>query len=183
MSAPLGVIDSLGMLGVTAGLPEQVAAAATRSMGLSGLPNAEDVENVVVLGMGGSGIAGDVVLGVAGPFLAVPLTVVKSYTLPAFVGPASLVIAVSFSGDTEETIEAAGEALAAQAQLVVVCGGGRLAELARRAEVPMVAVPQDIPVPRAAIGAMSVPLLMILEGTGLFHGSSGWIDSAVAQLE
>lgn len=182
MSA-LGAVDSLGMLGVTAGLPEQVAAAASRSQGLAGLPNAEDVENVVILGMGGSGIAGDVVLGVAGPFLAVPLTVVKSYTVPAFIGPATLVVAVSFSGDTEETVEAAGEALAAQSQLVVVSGGGRLAELARRAEVPQVSVPQDIPVPRAAIGAMSVPLLMILEGAGLFHGASRWVEAAVAQLE
>jgi glucose/mannose-6-phosphate isomerase len=179
----LGSIDSLGMLGATSGLPEQVAAAAARSSGLEGLPDAEDVENVVVLGMGGSGIAGDVVLGVAGPFLAVPLTVVKSYTAPAFVGPATLVVAVSFSGDTEETIEAAGEALAAQAALVVVAGGGRLGELARRAGVPYVPVPQDIGVPRAAIGAMSVPLLMILEGAGLFHGVARWVDLAVSQLE
>lgn len=179
----LGEIDSLGMLGATAGLPEQVAAAAERSCGLVGLPEAESIENVVVLGMGGSGIAGDVVLGVAGPVLAVPLTVVKSYTAPAFLSPATLVIAVSFSGDTEEIVEAAGEALAAQAQLVVVCGGGRLAELARRAEVPRVSVPQDIPAPRAAIGAMAVPLLMILEGSGLFHGATRWVDLAVKQLE
>ncbi len=184
MSGPaLGALDSLGMLAASAGLPEQVRAAAELSAGLDGLPAAENVENVVVLGMGGSGIAGDVVLGVAGPFLAVPLTVVKSYTAPAFVGPATLVVAVSFSGDTEETVEAAGEAQAAQAALVVVAGGGRLAELARRAEVPFVGVPTSIPVPRAAIGAMSVPLLMILEGVGLFHGVRRWVDLAVAQLE
>lgn len=179
----LGKLDSLGMLAATAGLPEQVAAAARRAGGLEGLPDACNVENVVILGMGGSGIAGDVVAGVAGPFLAVPLTVVKSYTAPAFVGSATLVIAVSFSGDTEETVEAAGEALAAQATLVVVAGGGRLGELARRAEVPFVAVPSDIPAPRAAIGAMSVPLLMILEGAGLFHGARRWVDLAVDQLQ
>lgn len=182
-AAALGALDSMGILGATAGLAEQVAAAARASSGLAGLPDGKSVENVVVLGMGGSGIAGDVALGVAGPFLAVPLTVVKSYTAPAFVGPATLVIAVSFSGDTEETVEAATEALESQAKLVVVSGGGELATLARRAEVPMVAVPQDIPVPRAAIGAMAVPVLMILEGAGLFHGAFRWVAMAVEQLE
>ncbi|MGH9074486.1 MAG: bifunctional phosphoglucose/phosphomannose isomerase, partial [Acidimicrobiales bacterium] len=175
-------LDSTGMLEAAAGLPDQVAEAAERASGVAGLPDRETVENVVVLGMGGSGIAGDVLLGVAGPYLPVPLTVVKSYTTPAFVGPGSLVFAVSFSGDTEETVEAAGEALGAQAKLVVVTGGGQLAELARRADVPLVPVPTDIPQPRAAIGAMATPLLVMLEDIGLYPGASRWVELAVAQL-
>ncbi len=73
------------------------------------------IENVVVIGMGGSGMAGDVVSAVAAPLLAVPVLVVKSYECPAFVGPESLVFAVSASGDTEETIQAASDAAAAGA--------------------------------------------------------------------
>src|ERR1039458_8281214 len=106
-----GVLDTLGMFEVTAGLPEQAAGAVGAAHGLDGLPEREYVENVVVLGMGGSGLAGDVMVAVAGPFVPVPITVVKSYDLPDFVGRGSLVFAISFSGNTEETVEAAGEAV------------------------------------------------------------------------
>lgn len=177
-----GALDTEGMLEATAGLPEQVADAARRASGVPGLPDHEAVENVVVLGMGGSGIAGDVLQAVAGPYLPVPVTVVKSYTPPAFVGPGTLVFAISFSGDTEETVEAAGEALAQQGRLVVVTGGGELGELAERAKAPMVEVPPGLPEPRAALGAMAVPLLVMLEDIGLFPGAAGWVQLAVSQL-
>ena len=100
-------IDTQGIVDATASLPEQVADAAIAARGLQGLPDHDLVENVVVLGMGGSGIAGDILVAAAAPFMAVPVVVVKSYELPAFVGEGSLVFAISFSGDTEETVEAA----------------------------------------------------------------------------
>jgi len=83
-----------------------VEAAAVDARGVVGLPSRDQIENVVVLGMGGSGIAGDVVVAAAAPFMSVPVTVVKGYELPDFVGASSLVFAMSFSGDTEETLEA-----------------------------------------------------------------------------
>ena len=140
-----GVLDTLGMFEVTAGLPEQVAAAVGAAHGLDGLPEREYVENVVVLGMGGSGLAGDVMVAVAGPFVPVPITVVKSYDLPDFVGRGSLVFAISFSGNTEETVEAAGEAANAGASLVAVTAGGELGRLADEWGAPVVAVPTDHP--------------------------------------
>ena len=115
-------IDSQGMLAATAALPEQVAAAAERAAGVSGLPSVDDVNSVVVLGMGGSGIAGDIMASVAGPFMPVPVLVAKSYELPAFVGEGTLVFAVSFSGNTEETVEATTEAAVQGAKIVVVSG-------------------------------------------------------------
>src|ERR1041384_6700784 len=101
-------LDSVGMWDAAAGLPEQVADASSSCVieHAARWPAHDDIENVVVLGMGGSGIAGDILLAAAGPFMAVPAVVVKSYTLPAFVTENSLVIAVSYSGNTEETIEA-----------------------------------------------------------------------------
>ena len=129
-------VDSLGMFERTAAFPEQVAAAVGAARDLDGLPDHAYVENVVVLGMGGSGIAGDVMVAVAGPFLPVPVTVVKSYDLPDFVGRGSLVFAISFSGDTEETVEAAGEAADAGASLVAVTSGGELARLAEEWGAP-----------------------------------------------
>ena len=145
VAGPAGVLDTLGMFEVTAGLPEQVAAAVGAAHGLDGLPEREYVENVVVLGMGGSGLAGDVMVAVAGPFVPVPITVVKSYDLPDFVGRGSLVFAISFSGNTEETVEAAGEAANAGASLVAVTAGGELGRLAEEWGAPVVPVPTDHP--------------------------------------
>ena len=81
-------IDSLDMWAATAGLPEQVEAAVSAARGVNALPLHERVENVVVLGMGGSGIAGDVLVAVAAPFMPVPVTVVKGYVPPTTSVPA-----------------------------------------------------------------------------------------------
>src|SRR3954471_9571665 len=113
------LLDSAGMWDVTAHLPEQVFDASVAARGLDGLPNRERIEHIVVLGMGGSGIAGDVLAAAAGPFLPVPVIVSKGYETPAFVSENSLVFAVSFSGNTEETLEAASAAAVEGAHLVL----------------------------------------------------------------
>jgi glucose/mannose-6-phosphate isomerase len=176
-------IDTEGMLAATLGLPEQVATAAGAGRGLEGLPAREMVENVVVLGMGGSGVAGDLLLATAAPFMAVPVVVVKGYTPPAFVGEGTLVFAVSFSGNTEETLEAATEAAVQGSTVVCVTGGGELATRAEGWGAPVIPVPSGIPQPRAGIGAMAIPPLVVLEEIGLFPGASEWIRLAVDQLK
>jgi glucose/mannose-6-phosphate isomerase len=170
------------MFDLTAGLPEQVQTAAANARGIDGLPDRTTVEHVVVLGMGGSGIAGDILTAAAGPFMSVPVTVTKSYELPAFVGEGSLVFAVSCSGNTEETIEAATEAAMQGAKIVAVTQGGELAKLAAGWGAPVVTVP-DIAQPRAALGALAIPPLVVLEDIGLFPGATQWIDLALAQLQ
>ena len=132
--------------------------------------------------MGGSGFAGDVLAAAAAPFMPVPVTVVKGYQPPDYVGTGSLVFAVSFSGDTEETLEAAAGAFEAGASLVVVAGGGALVSLAGEWDVPVVPVPAGIPQPRAALGALAIPPLVLLEEIGLFPGALQWVDQAVDQL-
>lgn len=175
-------LDSLGMFEAAAAFPEQVESAVAGGRGLDGLPDHDYVENIVVLGMGGSGIAGDVMIAVAGPFLPVPVTVVKSYAVPDFVGSATLVFAISFSGDTEETVEAAGEAYAAGARVVAVTGGGELGRMADEHGGPRIPVPTTLPQPRAALGWMVVPPLIVLEELGLFPGAAQWVSLAVDQL-
>ena len=177
-----GRLDTQDMWAATSSLPEQVGQAVSAAADLDGLPRREGIENVVVLGMGGSGIAGDILLAAAGPFMAVPVVVVKSYTLPAFVGEGSLVFAISFSGNTEETIEAASEAAVQGARIVAVTSGGELGKLASSWGSPVVPVPDTIPQPRAALGAMSIPPLVVLEQVGLFPGAGQWIQLAVDQL-
>lgn len=174
-------LDSLGMWEATASLPEQVAAAAATAAGCAPV-DGSGVRQVVVLGMGGSGIAGDVLAAVAGPRMAVPVVVVKDYAVPASVGPGSLVFAVSFSGDTEEVLAAADQAWAAGARVVAVTGGGELARRAAGHGAPVVPVPGTIPQPRAALGALAVPALVVLEGAGLLPGASALVAAAHDQL-
>jgi glucose/mannose-6-phosphate isomerase len=176
-------LDSQDMFGVTAAFPEQVEAAASATGGLEGLPGHDDIDSVLVTGMGGSGIAGDLVAAVSSPFLPVPMVVSKGYAPPGFVSPGTLCFAVSFSGNTEETIEAAQAAVAAGARVVAVCRGGELGELAREWGVPHVPIPEGIPQPRAGLGALAIPMLTVLERVGLFPGASAWVDAAVAQLK
>jgi glucose/mannose-6-phosphate isomerase len=177
------VLDTQGLWDAAAHLPEQVAAAARQATDISGLPRSASLANVVVLGMGGSGIAGDIFEATAGPDLQVPVSVAKSYCVPGFVGPASLVFAVSFSGDTEETVQAAQAALSRGAAVVAVTSGGQLAKLAESWRVPAVPVPASIPQPRAGVGAMAIPLLVVAEDLGLLPGARRSIDRAVAQLQ
>jgi glucose/mannose-6-phosphate isomerase len=175
-------IDTLGMWDATMAFPEQVEAAAAQELDFSRLPAHDEIENIVILGMGGSGIVGDVVLSVAGPFMATPIVVCKSYEPPSFAGPTTLCIALSYSGDTEETVEAAQTAALAGARMVVVAGGGELARLGESWDATVFGLPDGIPKPRAGLGAMAVPLLLALEHVGLFPGGRGWIDLAVEQL-
>lgn len=175
-------LDTQGMFEAAAGLPEQVFDAAARARGIDGLPARERVEHVVVLGMGGSGVAGDVLAATAGPFLPVPVVVSKGYELPAFVGEGSLVFAISFSGNTEETVEAASAAAVEGASIVAVTQGGELGRLARSWGAPVIDVPRSIPQPRAGIGALAIPALAVLEQIGLFPGAQQWIDLAIEQL-
>jgi glucose/mannose-6-phosphate isomerase len=181
--ASVEILDSQGMFEATAGLPEQVEAAAAAARGLDGLPDGSSVEHVVVLGMGGSGIAGNILEAAAGPLLPVPVEVVKSYECPAYVGESSLVFAISCSGDTEETLQTASDAALQGASVVAITTGGELGRLAARWGSPVIGVPTTLPQPRTAVGAMAIPPLVVLSEIGLFRGGTHWIDLAVDQLK
>ncbi len=171
-------LDTDGMWEAALGLAEQVARGADAAAAVPP-PPAAGISSVMALGMGGSGIGNDVLAAIAAPTLAVPVVVGKDYELPAFVGPSTLVFAASFSGNTEETLAAAAEALERGARVVAITGGGRLADLVST----VVPVPRDIPHPRAAIGAMTVAPLVVLEAMGLLPGARAQIAAAVRQLE
>ena len=174
-------MDTLGFLDAVRSLPEQFGAGveAASSVDLSPLGDAP-IERVVVCGMGGSGISGDVLAAVAAPAAPVPVTVVKGYELPAFVGPESLVFAISYSGGTEETLEAAGAAVAAGARLVAVCSGGELASLAGGAGAPVVGCPGGF-MPRAALGHLATPLFVVLDRLVVLPGATRQVEAAAAR--
>ncbi len=182
-TAGAGRLDSLGMFNAAATLGDQVRNAAEAARSVDGLPSAEGITSVVVAGMGGSGIGGDFTAAVCGPALDVPVVVPKGYEIPRFVGPDTLIFCVSFSGNTEETIQVAHKAIDRGARTVMITSGGELGELAERHGVPCVPIDAAIPMPRAGIGAVSIPPLVILERLGLLPGISEQIATAADHLD
>jgi glucose/mannose-6-phosphate isomerase len=175
--------DSLNFLDAVAGLPEQLAAAHEAAAGVhaDALPKADSIRNIVVLGMGGSGISGDVVAAAFNDEVPVPIHVFKQIRTPAFVGPNTLAFAVSYSGGTEETLSMARSAAAQGAQLVAISRGGELAGIARDAGGLHFECPSGF-LPRAAIGALVAPLCTVLYRMGLAPGAHAMLMKAQAQL-
>ncbi|MGD1011024.1 MAG: bifunctional phosphoglucose/phosphomannose isomerase [Acidimicrobiales bacterium] len=174
--------DTQDMLAATAGLPEQLEASASHAAEVQGLPSAQGLRSIVVLGMGGSGVAGEIVHAIGKDQLSLPVVLVGDYSLPQFVGPSTLVFAVSFSGETEETLEASEAALARGARFIAVTGGGRLAKLAAANGAPVFLTEKGIPQPRAGVATTTAPLLVALERLGLLEGMTPAIGAAVNQL-
>ncbi len=137
--AAMARADTQGMLGFVARFADQVGEGWRISRGLTlpwGSPH-----SVALLGMGGSAIGGDLVKGIYGDRITVPFEIVRGYELPAWVGPDTLVIASSKSGDTEETLSALQSALERRCPVVAVSTGGAIATVARAAGLPFAAFP------------------------------------------
>ncbi len=176
-------LDTLGMWDAMMGLPEQIEASLAEIGTIASLPAPNSIEHVLILGMGDSGFGGDVAAASARPFSPKPIVVYGGYLPPSWVGSSTLVIAMSESGSTEETLESLEAAVEAGATLVAVTNGGELEELATRAKAPVLPVVGNSPMPRAALGALSVPAMLTLEQVGLFPGARAWIGEAVQQLK
>ena len=138
---------------------------------------------IVVTGMGGSGIAGEVLAAVAGPGCPVQVTTVHDYRLPGWVGAADLVIAVSCSGATEETLSATAEAVRRGCRLLGVGGrGSPLADMAEQAHAPFIGV-KPLGMPRSMLWGLSVPLVVAAARLGVLDMPEDAYESAAAELE
>ncbi len=147
-------------------LPDQVLRAWDLVGDLSLPAEYRTFRNVVVLGMGGSAIGADLVRSLLEHSSPVPIQVVRDYRCPAYVGPDTLVVASSYSGNTEETLAALDEALAAGAHCVAVGTGGKLELKAKEAKIPYVRF-QYRASPRAAIGYSFTLIAGVLSAAGL----------------
>ncbi len=175
--------DSLDFLGAVEGLPEQLSEAhrVAGAVDPARFPQADDIDHVVVCGMGGSGVTGDIVAAVTNDRLPVPVTVLKQYRVPAFVGPRTLVFALSYSGSTEETESMATAAAERGARIVGVAKGGPIADIANAAGGLHLACPDGF-MPRAAIGALIAPVFVTLKRSGLLPDAHRELLAAEAQL-
>lgn len=142
----------------------------------------EGIKNVVAIGMGGSAIGADLVRSLLTPKLQVPFQVCRHYVLPEYVDDETLVIASSYSGNTEETLSAVDDALDRKALLIALTTGGMLEELAKLNGIPMVKLPPGLQ-PRAALGYSFVPLLIFFEKIGVAKGLTPAIQQSIERLK
>ncbi|MGH7495907.1 MAG: bifunctional phosphoglucose/phosphomannose isomerase [bacterium] len=160
-SERIAAIDKSSMLERVLAMPrhfeDALASAQKNGFNLPGFrPN-----GIVVAGMGGSAISGDVVRGVTLEELAVPMIVCRSYDLPSWVDTNSLVVVSSYSGNTEESLAALMLAQKRSARIVCITSGGKVGELAQKNGWPVYSLPPGFP-PRAALAHLTVPLLVVL---------------------
>ena len=138
-------------------------------------------ENVVYAGMGGSSLAA--LLAHSWPGLSVPFEVCRQYHIPAYTSAKTLFIAASYSGNTEETLSALTEAEERETKIIVIAGGGKLAELAQAKNYPLFVIPKAEQ-PRYAVLSNLKILVSILEAAGLAKtGSSAELEAASGFLK
>ncbi|HLN44378.1 MAG TPA: bifunctional phosphoglucose/phosphomannose isomerase [Candidatus Sulfotelmatobacter sp.] len=138
-------------------------------------------ENIIIAGMGGSGIGGELLKDYTRNQLLLPLEVNKDYTLPAYTNERSLVIIVSYSGDTEESLSAFLDAVKRKCMIYCITSGGRLLELVKRLKMPFLEIPAGMP-PRAASPYLFVPQLILLEKLALISDASEDLKEAIQVL-
>jgi glucose/mannose-6-phosphate isomerase len=175
-------LDPSGMFERIRSFPTQVREAVTIGTTVPLPPRRRPAENIVLCGLGGSAIAGDLLKSYLAGDLSIPFLVNRHYTLPACVGPSTLVILSSYSGNTEETNAAHREALRRKARLLCITSGGTTAALAARHHTPMITIPGGSP-PRAALGYSFFPLLLALSRMGYIRNRQRDIRETIALLE
>ena len=183
--ALLEAADPGGVLRQVASAAAQVrtSARATAETDLGPVISAGRPRSIVVTGMGGSGVAGDVLSAVCGPGSASPVVAQHDYRLPGWVGAADLVVAVSCSGTTEETLSAAEEAVRRGCPLLAVGGAGSpLAQIAEQARAPFIPV-EPAGMPRFTLWGLAVPLMIIADRLGVADIPAARLEAAAADLE
>lgn len=176
-------IDTSNMYSLIKKLPEQ----AREAVGIGNKAvfkkiKTKDIQNIVLCGLGGSAIGGDLLKSYLADELSVPFIVNRNYILPRFVGPKTLVIISSYSGNTEETNTAHKEALKRRAKILCISSNGATERLAKAKRTPFIKIPGGLP-PRAALGYSFFPLLIALTKLGFIKNKARDIREALQLLE
>src|ERR671930_923981 len=177
-------VDASGQIADVIAIPTQLEDALWRVESASlekSLRRLEGPTPLLVCGMGGSAVGGDLAAAVLGDRMMAPLRTIRGYELPSWVMPGSYVICASYSGDTEETLACYEAAAALGAPRVAVTTGGRLAETARGDGVPVIPLPGGLQ-PRAAIAYMLVAVLEVAAYVDAAPAVRTEIDAACASL-
>ncbi|HEX8743120.1 MAG TPA: bifunctional phosphoglucose/phosphomannose isomerase [Thermoleophilaceae bacterium] len=172
--------DPAGMLDDVLAQPDQIEDALWRADG-AGLPRHELAGGLVVAGMGGSAIGGDLAAAIVGERAARPIRTRRGYGLDPWTGADSLILCASYSGETEETLACYDAARALGAPRVVLTTGGTLAQRAREDGVPVIGVPGGMQ-PRAAVVYMTVAAIECAAACGAAPSLRDEVEAAAPCL-
>jgi glucose/mannose-6-phosphate isomerase len=144
--------------------------------------NYTNIDKVVILGMGGSAIGGDLVSSLALSEAKLPILIHRDYNLPAFIDAKTLVIASSYSGMTEETLSSFEQALDTKSKKLAITTGGKLKTMAEKRNVPVFSFAYKAP-PRAALPFSFMPILCFLQRLGFISDKSSDVAETVPVLQ
>jgi glucose/mannose-6-phosphate isomerase len=167
-------LDSQNMLKSLKDFPQQCREALTLPKGIS---VSEEISNIVVVGMGGSAIGGDLLKTYLRD-LKIPISVVRDYKVPNFVNENSLVFAISYSGNTEETLSAYSDSVSKGAQIISITSGGKLQNESSK----VITIPTGIQ-PRAALGYLFFPMLGVLHNSNITRVKNEELNEMLKMLK
>ena len=130
----------------------------------------KEIRNILICGLGGSGIGGAIVSDIISPKVPIPIATTKDYTIPNFVNEHTLVIANSYSGNTEETLYALEKCQSRRAEIAVITSGGKLKNIAEENKYNQIIIPGNQP-PRAMFGYAFTELFFMLNHYGIIDDS------------
>src|SRR6059036_1486490 len=172
-------VDPGGMRDIIASLPDQISAA-TRLGSKAHFP-VDEAQRIFLVGMGGSAIAGDVFASWIADRSKVPIQVVRDYRLPAYARSEDILVALSYSGNTEETLAATAQGIKLGCRGIAITSGGSLADLARKNDFPVFDIPTGLP-PRGAFGHL-FGILAAISGDWTYSDPRADLDEAVEHLK
>ena len=177
----INLIDHSCMLGDLAKTPDYCRDAIKRAKKII-VPKCLNPKNIVVVGMGGSAIGGEILQSWLRDELSIPIDVCKDYILPAYVNKDTLVFVNSYSGNTEETLTAFMSATQRKCTIMSITSGGQLEEFCKKLQVPYVKVPSGLQ-PRVAISYMFFPIPILLEKLGILTNIEAELEETINVLE
>ena len=139
-------------------------------------------KNIVIAGMGGSAIGGEILQDWLRDELPIPIDVCKDYTLPAYANKDTLFFANSYSGNTEETLSAFLEAIRRKCMAITITSGGHLLSFSKELQVPNLTIPSQLP-PRVAIPYLFFPLPVLMEQMGLLSSIEKELQETIQVLK
>jgi len=173
-------IDKSDMLSFCVGAPKHYGDASRLAKNLQ--IDYHKPETIIVAGMGGSAIGGELLKDWARDKADVPIEVCRDYSLPAYAGRNALVFVVSYSGETEEALSVFQQALKRKCMIVTISSGGKLQEFSKKLSLPHVQVPLGM-APRATLPYLFLPLPFALKRLGLVSNVDSEVNEAVRVLK
>ena len=176
-------LDRQDMLGIEERFVDQLITAQgiVRSADYKNLKN-KSFKGIAILGMGGSGVSGDIIKNLVCDSCEIAVAVIKDYELPAFIREGWLVVAISYSGNTEETLSAIRQAFQRNCEIMCISSGGKLMEIAAEKNKCLVKVPGGFQ-PRGASGYLFFSTLLSLVEIGAISISKSDVDESLELLK